>query len=175
MVGLVGIVVFFTSLAWLASEFQPRRIVRIGLGVASLAMSFGVAWIAGSVAGSFQIWNANAWYGAASKDLIENTIAELENGNVDQVVAELRVLNSKLEPGYETKADYDKLVAAYAYAISDSPSLHERNDPRWADDVPPSHQQWAAEKKAEQKHAREDGLHGCGSGESFVRPPFCHY
>jgi len=150
MAGLVAIVVLAISLAWLASEFQSRKEIRIGLGVTSLAMSFGVAWIAGSAAGSFQIWNANAWYGAASKDLIENTIAELENGNVDQVLTELRVLNSKLEPGYETKADYDKLVAAYAYAISDSPSLHERNDPRWADDVPESHRKWAAEKKAEQ-------------------------
>ena len=148
-VGLVAIVVLATSLAWLVSEFQPRKGIRIGLGVASLAMSFGVAWIAGSVAGSFQMCNANVWYGAASKDLIENTIAELENGNVDQVLTELRVLNSKLEPEYETKADYDKLVAAYAYAISDSPSLHERNDPRWADDVPESHRKWSDEKKAE--------------------------
>jgi len=150
VVGSVAFVIVAVSVAWLVSEFQPRKDVRIALGVTSLAMSFGVAWVAGSIAGSFEIWNANIWYGAASKDLIENTIAQLEDGNVDRVVAELRGLNSKLEPGYETKADYDKLVAAYAYAISDSPSLHERNDPRWADDIPESHRNLAAEKKAEQ-------------------------
>lgn len=80
----------------------------------------------------------------------KNTITELEGGNVDSLIAELRVLNSKLYPTYETRADYDKLVASYVYVISESPTLGQRNDPRWDEDIPESHQHWAAEKKAEQ-------------------------
>ncbi|MDM4019522.1 hypothetical protein [Roseiconus lacunae] len=133
-------------IAWLASEFQAKRPVRISLGVAAIAMSFLVAW----AVGSFDRWNSNIWYGAASEDLIENTIAELQNGNVGTVVAELQVLRDKLEPTYETRADYDRLVAEYVYAISDSPTLQQRNDPRWANNVPKSHSEWAAKKKAEQ-------------------------
>ena len=83
-------------------------------------------------------------------DLIENTIAELQDGNVDTVVAELQVLRDKLQPTYENRADYDRLVAEYAYAISDSPTLRERNDPRWANNVPESHRERAEEKKAAQ-------------------------
>ncbi len=139
------VLVIGLPIAWLASEFQPKRSVRIALGVAAIAMSYLVAWGVGTL----DRWNSNVWYGTASKDLIENTIAELQDGNVERVVAELQVLREKLRPGYETRADYDSLVAEYAYAISDSPTLHERNDPRWADNVPESHRPWATEKKAE--------------------------
>jgi hypothetical protein len=146
MLGLILILVVTLPIAWLASEFQPKRPLRVSLGIAAIAMSYLVAWGVGTL----DRFNSNIWYGTASKDLIENTITELENGNADRVIAELRVLKGKLHPTYETRADYDKLVASYVYAISKTPTLGQRNDPRWADDIPESHQQWAAEKKAEQ-------------------------
>jgi len=102
-------------------------------------MSFLVAWGVGAL----DRLNSNIWYGTASKDLIENTINELETGNTERVVAELRVLGDNLQPTYENRADYDRLVAKYIYAISKSPTLGERNDPRWADNVPESHRQRA--------------------------------
>ena len=144
MLGLILILVITLPLAWLASEFQPRKSIRIVLGIAAIGMSFGVAWIAGS----FERWNSNIWYGAASKDLVENTIIELENGNADRVLAELRVLRTNLNPTYENRADYDKLIAKYVYAVSDSPTLHERNDPRWADNIPEGGQPSNSESQA---------------------------
>ncbi len=95
-------------------------------------MAFGVAWLVGSL----DRLNSNIWYGAATKDLIQNTIVELESGNEDRVLTELRALRSKFHPTYETRAKYDKLVADYVNAVSDKPILHERGDPRWADDFP---------------------------------------
>jgi len=123
-------------------DIHVRRMANISdmnaqaTGTAAIAMSFGVAWITAS----FERWNSNIWYGAASKDLVENTIVELEKGNADRVLAELRVLRTNLNPTYENRADYDQLVAKYVYAVSDSPTLHERNDPRWADNVPEGRQ-----------------------------------
>lgn len=132
MLALILILVIVLPLAWLASEFQPRKEIRIPLGIAAIAMAFGVAWIVGSL----DRLNSNSWYGSATKDLIQNTIVELENGNEDRVLTELRVLRSKFHPTYETRADYDKLVAAYVNAVSDRPILHERGVPGWADDIP---------------------------------------
>jgi hypothetical protein len=146
MLVLILILTIALPLAWLAAEFQPNRPLRVVLGICAIAMSYLVAWGVGTL----DRLGSNIWYGTASKDLIENTITELESGNTERVIAELRVLRDKLHPTYETRADYDKLVATYVYAISESPTLGERNDPRWADNVPESHRQWADDKKAEQ-------------------------
>ncbi len=128
MVQLILLLVIALPIAWLASEFQPRRWMRVVFGVAAIAMSFGVAWIVGSL----DRLDSNMWFGAATKDLIQNTIVELENGNDERVLTELRVLRSKFHPTYESRADYDKLVAEYVNAISDTPILHEPGDPSWA-------------------------------------------
>ena len=146
MLGLILTLVIVLPLAWLASEFQSRKEIRIALGIAAIAMAFGVAWIVGSL----ERLNSNIWYGAATKDLIQNTIVELEKGNDERVLTELQTLRAKFHPTYETRADYDKLVAAYVNAISDDPILHERGDPRWADDVPADSTLQEPETQAEQ-------------------------
>lgn len=143
---LILILVIVLPVAWLASEFQSTRPLRIALGISAIGISYLVAWSVGQL----ERFNSNIWFGTASKDLIDNTITELENGNTEQVIAELRTLREKLHPTYENRADYDKLVATYIYAISDSPTLGERNDARRADNIPESHQRWADEKKSEQ-------------------------
>lgn len=95
--------------AWFASEFSDRRGLRITLGFASVAMSFLVAFGVGKL----EHLNANAWYGSASKALIDTTITELESDNVDDVVRELKSLQKQFEPTYETRARYDVLVEDY--------------------------------------------------------------
>lgn len=67
MLGLILFLVIAVPLAWLASEFQPRTEIRIALGIAAIAMSFGVAWIVGSL----ERLNSNIWFGSATKDLIQ--------------------------------------------------------------------------------------------------------
>jgi len=129
MLQIILLLVIALPIAWLASEFQPRKGIRIALGVAAIAMSFGVAWIVGSL----DRLDSNMWFGAATKDLIQNTIVELENGNDERVLTALRALRSRFHPTYESRADYDKLVAEYVNVVSDTPILHERGDPSWKD------------------------------------------
>lgn len=103
---LVVLLVVGLPIGWLASEFHAGRRLRITLGVLSILMCFGVAWIAGSLT----MFNANAWFGGASKSLIDSTLEELEAGNVTLVVEELRRLQEQYAPTYENRARYDRLV-----------------------------------------------------------------
>jgi len=95
-------------IAWLACEFQERRWPRILFGIAAIASSFGVA----ALVGALEMWNANAWYGNATKELVDTTIAELEVENQTSVLASLKELQRRFEPSYENRAEYDKLVEA---------------------------------------------------------------
>lgn len=138
MFELILFLVVALPIAWLVAEFIAKTAVRVGLGVATIAMAFGVAWIVGSL----DRLQSNIYFGAATKDLIHNTIIELENGNTERVLSELKNLRSEFYPSYETRDDYDTLVANYVNAVSDSPVIHERGLPGWADDyatpkVPP--------------------------------------
>ena len=95
--------------AWLLSEFQDRRKIRIATGVAALAVSYLVA----AAIGSLQFFNANAWYGGASKDLIDTTIEQIEHGDTERLLQELKSLQSQYHPTYENRARYDKLIADF--------------------------------------------------------------
>jgi hypothetical protein len=130
MLAVIFILTIAIPACWLVSEFQSRKEIRITLGILSIAMSFGIAWIVGSL----ERLNSNSWYGAATKDFIQNTIVELEDGNSERVLNELRVLRSQFHPTYETRADYDKLVGIYVQAISDNPIVHQGGDPGWTVD-----------------------------------------
>lgn len=109
MLPLILILVIALPIAWFLSEFQNYRWLRILLGCAAIAMSFLVA---GGV-GSIEHLNANAWYGGASENLIDTTVEELEKGNVEQVIKELKLLQEQFQPTYENRARYDKLIEEY--------------------------------------------------------------
>ena len=132
MFELILVLVVALPLAWLVSEFMARTEIRVGLGIAAIAMAFGVAWIVGSL----DRLQSNIYFGDATKDLIQNTIIELENGNSDRVLAELRKLRSEFEPTYETRDAYDKLVAEYVDAVSDKPIIHQRGVTGWSHEAP---------------------------------------
>jgi hypothetical protein len=103
---IVLLIVVALPIAWLASEFGERRPLRIALGVAAIASAMGVAYIVGHLSR----WNYNAWYGYASKELIDTMVTEVEDGNVDRVMSILRRLNLDYQPTYENRAHYDELV-----------------------------------------------------------------
>jgi hypothetical protein len=104
---LVLLLVIATPIAWFASEFQERRSLRIALGSAALVLCFGVAFLAGML----ERFNSNAWFGFATKDLIDATIEELESGNEDRVLSSLKNLQQEYSPTYENRARYDELAA----------------------------------------------------------------
>ena len=69
--------------------------------------------------GTLERLNANAWYGFASKDLVDATLDELQSGNTQGVKDNLRWLQSQFQPTYENRAHYDELVAAYVDRFGD--------------------------------------------------------
>ena len=100
------LLVVSVPIAWFVSEFQNRRWPRLVLGCFAILSSFGVA----GVVGSLERLNSNVWFGSASKELIDATIAELDAGNEDRVLQSLKVLQQKYSPTYENRARYDVLI-----------------------------------------------------------------
>jgi hypothetical protein len=94
-------------IAWFASEFQGRRWLRLVLGcLATIVLNCGIA----AVFISFERFNSNSWFGNASKELVDATVAELEAGNEDGVLRALKAMQQKYSPTYENRARYDDLV-----------------------------------------------------------------
>ena len=104
---LLILMVIAVPCLWLAADLLHWRAwLRRSLGVISILLTFGVAFIAGSL----QIFQANLYYGNANKDLIKQTIVELQSGNTDHVIQVLKELDSEFEPTYENRANYSTLV-----------------------------------------------------------------
>ncbi|QDV25849.1 hypothetical protein [Aureliella helgolandensis] len=131
MLELTLVLVVAFPIIWLISEFYDNRGARITLGVCAIAMSFGVAWIVGSL----DRLQSNIYFSEATKDLIQNTIIELENDRSDVVLAELQALRDDFRPTYETRDDYDVLVDRFIHSISESPVEHSDGAPRWTHEM----------------------------------------
>lgn len=129
LLNLILLLVIVLPIAWLASEFQTSRATRIILGIAAILMSFGVA----SIVGSLERFRSNTYFGSATKDLVQNTIKELEAGNTERVLSELRRLRSEYNPTYETRGRYADLVSEYVQRVSENPIVHQRGLPGWAE------------------------------------------
>jgi hypothetical protein len=105
---LIALVIAIPSvawLAWLASEFQGRRWLRVVLGTVAILSSLLMAVLVGGA----EHFNANAWYGSAAACFVNATVAELEAGNVDGVLQSLKVMQQEFRPTYEDRARFDIL------------------------------------------------------------------
>jgi hypothetical protein len=105
---LVGLSAIVLPIAWLVSEVGNRRSLRIGLGIGSIV---AIVTVFVSVNGVLTQLDYNSSYGAATKDLVDTTIVEIEKGNVDRVMDVLRRLNLQYQPTYENRARYVELVS----------------------------------------------------------------
>ncbi len=103
---LVAVLLVGIPMAWLVAEFQGRRWLRLLLGSLAILLSFVLA----AVIGWAERFNSNAWFGVASKRLVDTTIAELEAGNREGVLKSLKTLQEKYSPTYENRASYDILI-----------------------------------------------------------------
>ena len=117
---LILLLVVALPLAWFASEFSSYRWLRVLLGCGAIGMSFLVAYVVGSL----EHMNANVWYGNASLNLLDVTIEELEKGNGEQVVRELKELQREFHPSYEDRGRYDKLVEGYVERLGHKKEQH---------------------------------------------------
>jgi len=103
---LIVMLAIGVPITWFASEFQSRRWLRLVLGCLAILLSFGIA----AIVGALERWNSNAWFGNASKELVDATVTELETGNRDGVLRALKTLQRKYSPTYENRARYDVLI-----------------------------------------------------------------
>lgn len=111
---LVCLVTIGLPIARLVSEFQPRRWLRIVLGLLSLSVCLLVAITTTTL---YHTFNYNAWYGTASAKLLETIIAEMESGHTERLLPALKDLRSNFYPTYENRANYDGLVDQFAVRI----------------------------------------------------------
>jgi hypothetical protein len=110
MLQLIVLLTILFPIAWFVSEFQSRQWLRVMLGCCAIAMSFGVAWLAGSL----ETLNYNAWYSTATQQLVKKTLQELEAGHESSVIDNLQWINQRYQPNYETGlVDYERLVETY--------------------------------------------------------------
>lgn len=100
-------------LAWLASEFQPRRWLRILLGTLALSLTLFLV-ITFSI---LERLNYNAWYGHATAEFIDTTIQEIEGGRTEQLLPALRKLREDFNPTYETRDHYDQRVTQFVKQV----------------------------------------------------------
>ncbi|MGE0609075.1 MAG: hypothetical protein AB7O62_18420 [Pirellulales bacterium] len=111
------VVIFVLSvrlpLAWLGSEFQSRRWLRVLLGTLSRTMCVFLA----SAFSLLERLSYNAWYGTASAELIDTTIGEIDGGRTEQLLPALRTLRGEFQPTYENKAHYDQLVEQFVQEV----------------------------------------------------------
>jgi hypothetical protein len=120
----VLLIVVALPVAWLAAEFGNRRPLRIALGVGAIASAMGVAYIVGHLSQ----FTYNASYGGASKDLVQTTVAQIEDGNIDRAMSVLRRLNLDYRPTYENRAHYEELVKE---AVSEMKGDHKLQNTKW--------------------------------------------
>ncbi len=71
--------------------------------------------------------NSNAWFGHATKDLIDSMITELDAGREDEVVRSLKDLQAKYQPTYENRARYDELVRETIEQMQKAPATRPVN------------------------------------------------
>ena len=106
------------GVAWFISEFKGNRTTRIILGILAIVTLTTVAFIAASILNQL---NYNAWYGFATKGLVDQTIEGIESGKTESVLRELRRFQSEYQPTYENRANYVPLAEETAKRMKDAP------------------------------------------------------
>lgn len=118
MAPLLLLVAIVLPFAWIASEFQSRRWLRLTLGIGSLVGVFCISML-------FEIMNridANSYFSVANCELMDATIEGLSHGQGDAIIDELKSFRKDYEPTYENRGDYQRKVAAYSQELKDQRS-----------------------------------------------------
>ena len=101
-------------IAWLASEFQRRRWLRITLGLLALLACLGACWINSSADTYF----LRHRYSGATNALVKAVSKQLEVGNYEGVRRELNCLERDYAPIGEQLYRYDALVRETAIRLN---------------------------------------------------------
>jgi len=123
----VGIILS-VPIGWLISEFRAKDPLRILLGVFAIAAT---TFFVSSLACFFTHMSYNQEFGYSTKDLIETSLKQIEDGHQDRVVKVWRGLNDQYDPTYETHhpAYSDLVTEAAARMRGETPiAPHSRWD-----------------------------------------------
>ncbi len=104
---LIIVIIFGLPIGWIASEFQNRRVLRVFLGLLTIAAISVCVWIHSMISFTF---NYNAWYGGATGRLIDTSLQQIEDGHLERTLKIWRGLNRQYHPTYENRARYDELT-----------------------------------------------------------------
>jgi hypothetical protein len=110
---LVLATVLAIVIAWIVGEAKNLPALRRCAGVGFLL----VAVLSGVAVGSLNVFAYNAWYGGATRELMDETIRQLERGNAKAVTETWTVMRADFAPTYENRARYDQLVKAAVAAM----------------------------------------------------------
>lgn len=95
------------AVAWFISEFKGSTRLRLTLGILAIITLTIVGCLATLIINQL---NYNAWYGFATKELVDQTIEGIESNRTDIVLSELKRFQSEYHPTYENRAQYVPLV-----------------------------------------------------------------
>lgn len=119
---LAGIVAI--PIGWLASEFWNNRPLRITLGILAI---ISTAFCVCAVNHFLTDIGYNTYFGNATKDLIETSLAQAKDEHLDRVLQAWRDLNSQYHPTYENCAEYKELVEAATARMKGESTIEPRS------------------------------------------------
>ena len=87
---------------WIVAELRGSPGVRRLLGVATILWSFGVPGLTGTLTQ----FNANSYFTASTKDLLEASVQQLRAGRSEVVLREWARADEAFVPTYENRGRY---------------------------------------------------------------------
>jgi|688.fasta_scaffold610602_2 hypothetical protein len=100
-------------IGWLIAEIKGRVVARRIFGALTIVAACLIGWGVGML----QQLNYNAWYGHASKKLLEGVAASLPTELPERKILEESA--QKFRPTYENRARYDVLVDSILESLPD--------------------------------------------------------
>ena len=122
------IVIFFGVLAALiaGAAFATSKRGRVIAGVAALEWACLMFLAAGMV----ETFNLNIWYSQSARNLLDASVAGIEEGKSDEVAGELATMRENLEVTYEHRGNFKELAEETAARLKNlSSPPHDSNKP----------------------------------------------
>lgn len=106
MHNLILIAAILLPIGWLLADIWGSPLVRRTLGVIAILWSFVIAYAIGTL----EQLNSNAYFGRATKELLENSVQQMQAGKGDVVQREWIRMIEEYQPTYENRGRYREIV-----------------------------------------------------------------
>jgi hypothetical protein len=108
----VYLILTLTAILYIGvSCFVKKEMIKnITLSILSVVAIVCIGTVIGRAYCAIERFNYNAWYSQSTEDLIGTIIKKLEDGQQEQVIEELKKLESQIGWRYEVRGHYDEHV-----------------------------------------------------------------